>query len=298
MAGAAISQHIFCETVLHISIGGNEMAWIELHQSLRDHRKVLQASDELDIEPAHMVGLLSLLWLWAIDNAESGDLSRVTSKTLARAAQWTGNADSFVEVLKRTSFIDSDTLMLHDWLDFSGRLLEQREQKRAQNRLRQQRFRENQARQQPSKSNADITDVSQKNNALLSDSTKPNQTVPNRINNTNAPRKGQGRKQQNSSGAEDDLFTGYEFSQNMITKLNQWLEYKRERRKTYKPTGLKAFLTGIQNKLSIHSEVEIMALIDDCMSNNYEGVIWDKLKSYAPPNGGQQHEQSRFSRDV
>ena len=30
------------------------MAWIQIHQQLKDHRKVLAAADELDIEPAHI----------------------------------------------------------------------------------------------------------------------------------------------------------------------------------------------------------------------------------------------------
>ena len=41
------------------------MAWIQIHQQLKDHRKVLAAADELDIEPAHMLGLLISFWLWA-----------------------------------------------------------------------------------------------------------------------------------------------------------------------------------------------------------------------------------------
>lgn len=155
------------------------MAWIELHQSLRDHRKILLGADELNIPPAHMVGLLSLLWLWAIDNAEDGDLSRVTSRALARAAQWEGDAETFVAAIEEAGFIDSGTRVIHDWLDYSGRLLEQREQKRAQNRLRQQRFRENQTKQQPRDNNDVITNLSHENNALLSGSTLPDLTRPN-----------------------------------------------------------------------------------------------------------------------
>ena len=153
------------------------MAWIELHQSLRDHRKILQAADELDVQPAHMVGLLSLLWLWAVDNAEDGDLSRVTSRTIARAAQWEGDADTFVMAIKQAGFVDSDTNVIHDWLDYSGKLLEQREQKRAQNRERQRRYREKQV--QKVQNNADVTSMSRKGNALVSDSTKPDPTEPN-----------------------------------------------------------------------------------------------------------------------
>lgn len=52
------------------------MAWIQIHQQLKDHRKVLAAADELDIEPAHMLGLLISFWLWAIDKASRYDKSR------------------------------------------------------------------------------------------------------------------------------------------------------------------------------------------------------------------------------
>ena len=54
------------------------MAWIQIHQQLKDHRKVLAAADELDIEPAHMLGLLFSFWLWAIDNAPDGSLSGIS----------------------------------------------------------------------------------------------------------------------------------------------------------------------------------------------------------------------------
>lgn len=127
-----------------------------------------------------MVGLLSLLWLWAIDNAEDGDLSRVTSRTVARAAQWEGDPDAFVKAIERAGFIDSDPCMLHDWLDYSGKLLEQREQKRAQNRERQQRYRDKNVLRASLQSNDRVTDVSRVNNALISDSTVPNLTVPDR----------------------------------------------------------------------------------------------------------------------
>ena len=50
------------------------MAWIQVHQQLKDHRKLLAAADELEIEPPHMLGLLTSFWLWALDNAPSGSL--------------------------------------------------------------------------------------------------------------------------------------------------------------------------------------------------------------------------------
>ena len=62
------------------------MAWIQVHQQLKDHRKLLAAADELEIEPAHMLGLLISFWLWALDNAPSGSLQGISTRMFARAA--------------------------------------------------------------------------------------------------------------------------------------------------------------------------------------------------------------------
>ncbi len=98
-----------------------------------------------------------------------------------------------------------------------------------------------------------------------------------------------------------DLYAGYDFSLAIRSKLDEWLAYKRERRESYKATGLKAFLSGVKNKLAVYQESDIITLIDECMACNYQGIIWDKLKGRASPSGGQQageQQSSRYSRDV
>ena len=45
------------------------MAWLQVHQTLKDHRKLFDAADQLEVEPPHMMGLLVSFWLWALDNA-------------------------------------------------------------------------------------------------------------------------------------------------------------------------------------------------------------------------------------
>ena len=32
------------------------MAWLKIYQSIREHRKILDAADDLEIEPPHMIG--------------------------------------------------------------------------------------------------------------------------------------------------------------------------------------------------------------------------------------------------
>lgn len=106
------------------------MAWIQVHQQLKDHRKLLAAADELEIEPPHMLGLLTSFWLWALDNAPSGSLEGISNRNIARAAQWNKEPDAFVEAMKSAGFLDITeygTLEIHDWYEYAGKLIDQRE---------------------------------------------------------------------------------------------------------------------------------------------------------------------------
>jgi hypothetical protein len=70
---------------------GSYTAWLELHQSLPTHRKTLIMADALDVKPVQIVGHLTCLWLWALDNAQDGVL-HVSPQMIARAAQWEDEA--------------------------------------------------------------------------------------------------------------------------------------------------------------------------------------------------------------
>ncbi len=115
------------------------MAWIQVHQQLKDHRKLLAAADELEIEPPHMLGLLTSFWLWALDNAPSGSLEGISNRNIARAAQWNKEPDAFVEAMKNAGFLDiteDGTLEIHDWYEYAGKLIDQREAEKQRSRRR------------------------------------------------------------------------------------------------------------------------------------------------------------------
>lgn len=63
-------------------------------------------------------------------------------------------------------------------------------------------------------------------------------------------------------------------------KIEEWLEYKKERKdKPYTEIGFKKLLKQIENNANEYGEEPVIDLIDTCMSNNYQGIIFDKLKS-------------------
>ena len=105
------------------------MAWLEVHQELREHRKLYACADALGVEPVTMLGMLISLWLWALDNVQDGNLSGISSRSVARAARWPEKkADKLMAALIDNRWIDQDgeSLSIHDWAEYTGRLMDGR----------------------------------------------------------------------------------------------------------------------------------------------------------------------------
>ena len=62
-------------------------------------------------------------------------------------------------------------------------------------------------------------------------------------------------------------------------KLLDWCKYKQEKNKTYKETGLKVLLTQVEKNVTKYGLEKVLNLIDECMANNYQGIIWEKLEN-------------------
>lgn len=69
--------------------------------------------------------------------------------------------------------------------------------------------------------------------------------------------------------------------------FDDWLAYKRERREDYKPMGLKALETQVQNNAATYGETAVVDLIRECMANGWRGIIWDRLRERK--GGGQRY---------
>lgn len=119
------------------------MAWIESHQSLSKHRKTLATAGRLSVDRHKLIGHLHELWWWALDNVGvDGEITGLTSHEIAQAADWDGDPDTFLEALIHSGFIDrvasneGEKLLLHDWYDYAGKLIEKRLQERERSRQR------------------------------------------------------------------------------------------------------------------------------------------------------------------
>lgn len=65
-----------------------------------------------------------------------------------------------------------------------------------------------------------------------------------------------------------------------------WVRYKHEKRQDYKPTGLRSLVTQVQKAAETYGEQAVIDLIGECMANNWQGIIFDRLKSGQTPRRG------------
>ena len=65
-------------------------------------------------------------------------------------------------------------------------------------------------------------------------------------------------------------------------KLQVWLDYKRERRESYKPTGLSALVSKVSVSAEKYGNQAVMDLIDQAMSCGYKGIPFDRLAQKNP----------------
>lgn len=147
------------------------MAWIESNEELAAHPKTKKAARLLEIAIPTMLGHLHLLWWWCLKYAQDGDLSQYEADDLADAAAWEGDATRFVRALldcgpgESFGFLEQSEdggLMVHDWMDYAGKLIERRQVN---------------ARR--------MKDARAKHMQRTCGATVPNLTVPNHINNNN-----------------------------------------------------------------------------------------------------------------
>ena len=84
-------------------------------------------------------------------------------------------------------------------------------------------------------------------------------------------------KKENYINTITNIISERNYSDYIFNTMITWITYKKERGQTYKPTGLNTLLNKVDKALLEYSEQEIIDLINECMSRNYAGIIFDML---------------------
>ena len=163
------------------------MAWIESNQEIGRHPKTKKLARLLDISVVTAIGHLHYLWWWALDFAQDGYIGKYDEFDIAEACMWEGDHQSFVDTLIQAGFVDKTEsgLLIHDWFDYAGRLIIQKDIRKEKNKERVKRFRNK-------SENTCNDDVMLCNAPTVPNLTVPDPTVPNlNIINNIIPREGE-----------------------------------------------------------------------------------------------------------
>jgi len=155
------------------------VAWIESNQEIGRHPKTKKLARLLDISAVAAVGHLHYLWWWALDFAQDGYIGKYDEFDIAEACLWVGDHQSFVDALLQAGFVDKTEsgLLIHDWFDYAGRLIIQKDIKKEKNKERVKRFRDKSAK--PCNADVMLCNAPTVPNLTVPDPTLPDITVPN-----------------------------------------------------------------------------------------------------------------------
>lgn len=78
----------------------------------------------------------------------------------------------------------------------------------------------------------------------------------------------------------------------LLEAVNNWIGYKEERNFKYKERGLQTLLKTISDKSSQFGDEAVTNVINESISNGYQGIVWDKLK-----NGNKKSSWKKDSRE-
>ena len=93
------------------------------------------------------------------------------------------------------------------------------------------------------------------------------------------------KERENDSSIPPTPLSSTGFSPALQSALESWLRYKAEKHQSYKPEGLKALIGEIRNNAARYGEDAVIGLIGKCMSSNWQGIIWDRLKKAESESG-------------
>lgn len=89
------------------------------------------------------------------------------------------------------------------------------------------------------------------------------------------------------------LVSDYLLSDDLQSKIGEWITYKTERKEPYKEQGMKSLLRQIENNAKAYGDQAVCNLIDECMAAGWKGIIFDRLKNQQKPASGSYGRQTK-----
>lgn len=86
-----------------------------------------------------------------------------------------------------------------------------------------------------------------------------------------------------TSTSNNNIYNNYNFSDKLKDSIDLWLSYKKERKQTYKDTGLKVLLNRLQKDNDTYGEQYVIDSIENSIASNYQGIFAPKKTEKPKP---------------
>lgn len=122
----------------------------------------------------------------------------------------------------------------------------------------------------------EVLPMAEKDSAYGTQGAVPNVNVNGNGNvNVNGNENGKGKSKEKTQ-KEKDALAERSFSEPVKEALTDWLQYKREKGQSYKPTGLKQLFDGIETEIKNRGEPAVIEGIRNSMQNNWQGIFYHR----------------------
>ena len=249
-----------------------EVKWVKITTDMFDNRKIKHLRKLPD---GNNIVLIWVMLLTMAGRCNAGGMIFLTEnipytpKMLADELGFEENTVKLaLQALEQFNMIQTDQgyFTIAGWNEYQN--IEGMEKIREQNRLRKQKQRERQ-KALPEVSR-DIT----------------GQVTPSHATDKEEERDIEEEKKKKKKSVKESTHTlflrlipEYVMGDALKAKMGEWITYKTERKEPYKETGLKALLRKLENKAQMHGDQALIDLIDECMENDWKGIIFDRLEN-------------------
>lgn len=84
-------------------------------------------------------------------------------------------------------------------------------------------------------------------------------------------------KKENYKDIYNRIIKDFNISNYLLDYIENWIEYKRERKFTYKERGMRILLKTIYEKSKKYGDESVARTIEESISSGYQGIVWDKI---------------------
>lgn len=98
--------------------------FIPVYTNVTRHRKLKKLARLLEVEVPTAVGMMVMLWTWAMEELPDGQIGKVDDDEIAEAMAWPGDPEVLMASLLSCKLVDAGGIgvVLHDWGDYGGKV--------------------------------------------------------------------------------------------------------------------------------------------------------------------------------